>query len=180
MQPRPHPRPLASFAPFAALALSLGVASLILSFSTIAFAQGILPAAQGSGPPTLTPTVGVVTTLSLVAGVLTNWIQTGTFLGRWISPKAWLPDLTMISTALGGFLGYITSQTPVSLSGSSLFYGAAAAVAALVSGATPSFALHAHGTLTRMRYERLQAQAAQKQRQAPTVPPVLPVPGAGA
>ena len=132
--------------------VALAVFLMVFAFTMVAFAQtspAPLPA------PTLTPTVGVVMVLSLVMGILNNWIQTGTVLGRWIPPQSWLPDATMIFTALGGFLGYITSQTPETLSGTKLFYGAVAAVAALITGATPTFALHAHSVLTKVRRDQL-------------------------
>lgn len=120
----------------------------VFAFAAVAFAQ---PAPGPMPAPTLTPTVAVVTALSMLAGLLTNWIQTGTFLGRWVTPKTWLPDLTMISTALGGFLGYITSQAPVTFTGTNLFYGIMAAITALIAGAAPSLAIHAHSTLPEQR-----------------------------
>jgi len=132
------------------------VALAMVTFAATAFAQNPTP-----GPaPTLTPTLGIVMALSMVLGILNNWIQTGTVLGRWIAPKAWLPDVTMIATALGGFLGYITSQTPVSLTGSAIFYGIMAAVGALIAGAAPSAVMHVHATLTQMRRDALKAAAA--------------------
>ncbi len=130
----------------------------LMLLPVIALAQ-IAPVQAPASSPTLTPTVSVVTLLSMVAGVLTNWIQTGTLLGRWITPKSWLPDLTMISTSLGGFLGYLLSQAPVSLSGTALFYGTMAAVAALVAGATPGLAIHVHATLTAQRRTALRVVA---------------------
>ena len=134
----------------------MAVFLMVFAFTMVAFAQtspAPLPA------PTLTPTVGVVMVLSLVMGILNNWIQTGTVLGRWIPPQSWLPDATMIFTALGGFLGYITSQTPEILSGTNLFYGAVAAVTALIAGASPGIAVHVHGTLTAQRRAAIAALA---------------------
>jgi hypothetical protein len=136
--------------------VAMAVFMTVFVFTAVAFAQ---PAPGPMPAPTLTPTVAVVTTLSLIAGILTNWIQSGTLLGRWISPKSWLPDMTMISTALGGFLGYTTSQSPVTFSGTNLFYGAVAAVTALLVGAAPSAAMHAHSTLPAARRAMLAAAA---------------------
>jgi hypothetical protein len=134
----------------------LALTSVLMLIPAAALAQPLpIP-----GGPTLTPTVGIVTALSVLAGVLTQWIQSGTLLGRWITPKAWLPDLTMISTLLGGFLGYVTSQSPVVLNGTSLFYGACAGVLALVAGAAPGAAMHVHSVLPAMRLKAREAAKA--------------------
>jgi hypothetical protein len=116
---------------------------VVLFVSAPAFAQAPLPVSS----PTITPTVGIVLALSTLAGVLTSWIQTGTLLGRWITPKAWLPDATMLATFLGGFLSYVQSQVPVTLSGSAIGYGVVAGVAALTAGIAPAIATHVHGPL---------------------------------
>jgi hypothetical protein len=143
----------------------LAAAALICVLAPMAFAQMPPGTSLPAGSPTLTPTVGVVMWLSMLLGLLNNWIQTGTVLGRWITPKAWLPDLTMIATALGGFLGYITSQTPVDLNGPALFYAMLSAVGALISGAAPTAALHFHDTLTQKRL------AMRRTMMRPSVPP---------
>lgn len=156
------------------LLAALPVLATVLAFSTIAYAQ---PSPVPAPGPTLTPTTAVVTALSMLAGVLTNWIQTGTLLGRWVSPKAWLPDLTMISTALGGFLGYIISQSPVGLGGTACFYGAMAAVAALVAGAAPGAAAHVHTVMAAAQLQHRMAMRALA-KAAPPAPPSSPSAGA--
>jgi hypothetical protein len=132
--------------------LAMVVVTTLLLIPLDAHAQTAPPITAG---PNLTPAVGVIAALSMLAGVLTNWIQTGTLLGRWITPKTWLPDLTLISTWLGGFVGYLASQNPPSLSGASLFWATLTAIGTLTAGATPAAAHYAHSSLNAKTRELL-------------------------
>ena len=100
-------------------------------------------------PPTLSAPVAVVMILSLVLGVLTQAIQTGTIFGSIVTPKAWLPALTIAATFLGGVVAYFGGLSPVVLNGTTLFYAVAAGVAALLSGTVPGMVVHAHFTVPR-------------------------------
>jgi hypothetical protein len=144
--------------------MMLPVLFVLLLVSSSAFAQ-----VSPSPLPPVTTTTGIIMGLSALLGILTNWIQTGTLLGRWIPPQSWLPDATMLVTFLGGFLGFIQSQTPVTLSGSAIFYGVLYGIAALTAGVAPALAKHVHGPLNNaQRLARLAAK-----------PPAPPAPIAG-
>jgi hypothetical protein len=137
------------------LAFALFLACTIVPVT--AFAQS--PTVPGLGSPNLTPAVGVIAALSMLAGLITNWVQTGTLLGRWVTPKSWLPDLTLASTWLGGFVGYLASQNPPSLSGANLFWATITAMGMLTAGALPAGAHYAHTSLNAKTRELLKAAA---------------------
>jgi hypothetical protein len=130
--------------------LGFAVFLVVFAFGTAAFAQGTAPAPVSEA-------TGVIMGLSALLGVLTNWIQTGTLLGRWITPKTWLPDVTMLTTFLGGFVGFITSQTPVALTGTAIYEGVLAGIAALTAGAAPALARHVHANLNESQRQMLAA-----------------------
>ena len=112
----------------------------ILLVPTAAFAQ-VAPSAP------VNETTGIIMGLSALLGILTNWVQTGTLLGRWITPKAWLPDATMLLTFLGGFVGSLESGNPVSLGGSAIYVATIAGILSLTAGVAPTLARHVHGPL---------------------------------
>jgi hypothetical protein len=98
-------------------------------------------------PPTLSTPVAVVMILSLLLGGLTQVIQTGALFGSIVTPKAWLPALTIAATFLGGVVSYFGGLSPVVLTGSSVFYAVVAGVSALLSSTVPALAIHAHVTV---------------------------------
>jgi hypothetical protein len=132
------------------------------SLPAVAFAQS----APLSIPttPVSTP-VAVVMILSLLLGALTQDIQTGAFLGKFITPKSWLPGTTLAATFLGGVVGYFSGLNPVALTGSTIFYAVATGVAALIFGSTPGVAVHAHFTVP----AQIKAARLLKASQAPAV-----------
>lgn len=112
---------------------------------TMAFAQ------TGPTPgPTLSTPVAVTMILSLLLGLLTNIVQTGTVLGQWVTPKAWLPTFTLLATFLGGVVAYFTGLSPLVLDGASIFYATASGVTALLTGAAPGAAIHVHTVLPQL------------------------------
>jgi uncharacterized membrane protein YczE len=114
-------------------------------FPAVAFAQ------TGPAPgPTLSTPVAVTMILSLVLGLLTNIVQTGTVLGQWVTPKAWLPMFTLLATFLGGVVAYFTGLSPLVLDGASTFYAIASGVTALLTGAAPGAAIHVHTVLPQL------------------------------
>jgi hypothetical protein len=102
--------------------------------------------------PTLTAASAVVLVLSLLAGFLTNAIQSGSLLGMKTVPTSWLPGLTIASTLLGGIVTYLSGHP--SLDGATLFYAVAQGLTALLASAAPGLALHAHATLPAARYAK--------------------------
>jgi|ERR1700679_33557 len=99
--------------------------------------------------PVLSTPVAVVMVLSLLLGVLTQAVQTGAVFGTFITPKAWLPALTIAATFLGGMVAYFSGLSPVVLDANSVFYAVAAGVSALLAGSVPGMAVHAHYTVPR-------------------------------
>ncbi len=138
---------------------------------TVAWAQAPSPSPMPA--PTLTLATAVVTVLSLLLGIVTQMVQTGTLLGQWVTPKSWLPGATIVMTLLGGIVAYLTSQSPVVLNGATIFYAAVAGILSLVSGAAPGLAVHAHVVVPehvrQIRAARLAAAKA-----APPSPPAPP------
>ena len=149
-------------------------AFLLLSMTAMhALAQtpGSLPT-PGSGP-TLSLATAVVTVLSVLLGILTQMIQTGRFLGQWVTPKAWLPEFTLGATFLGGVVAYLTSQAPLTLNGATIFYAVMAGVVDLVSGAAPGIAVHAH-IIVPAKLRALRAASVVAKPTAPPAPPSAP------
>lgn len=99
-------------------------------------------------PPTLSTPFAVMTILSLVLGALTQAVQTGSVAG-FMTPKSWLPWLTIATSFLGGAVGYLSGLSPLVLDGASIFYAVAAGVTALLSGTIPGIVVHAHFTIPR-------------------------------
>jgi hypothetical protein len=110
---------------------------LVFLFSIPAWAQSTpMPA------PTLTTATVVVTILSLLLGILTQIVQSGSLFGIVTVPKPWLPDFTLASTFIGGLVAYLGGQS--SLNSSIVFYAVVAGITALLAGAAPGMAIHAH------------------------------------
>jgi hypothetical protein len=115
----------------------------------------------GLTPPNVTPAVAVVLILSLVLGYLNALVQGGDIEGI-VAPKAWLPDLTIVATLLGGFVAYLKSQSPLVINGSTLLYAVVSAFAALLLGAAPGAARKVHKDLpaARLAAKRLAVKTA--------------------
>jgi hypothetical protein len=153
-----HPNP--------AQRLALGSLALvaILLVPTAAFAQ-VTPSAP------VNETTGIIMGLSALLGILTNWVQTGTLLGRWITPKTWLPDVTMLVTFLGGFLGSIESGNPVTLSGSAIYVATIAGILSLTAGVAPTLARHVHGPMNDQQLQQNLSNKAANGNATPSAPP---------
>ena len=140
------------------LLLVLPVLLVVLLVASPAFAQ----APTGGGTPLSAP-LGIMLALSTILGVLTNWVQTGKLLGRWITPKEWLPDVTMATTFLLGFVGYEKGLPTPSFDASSLGYAVAAGIGAIIAGVAPTVGTFVHGALNeKLRDGRLARLAAKK------------------
>jgi hypothetical protein len=98
-------------------------------------------------PPTLSTAVAVSMILSLVLGILTQIVQTGSLFGQFVAPKAWLPGFTLAATFLSGVVGYFGGLSPLVLTGSSIFYALMSGAANLLTGAIPGVAVHAHSVV---------------------------------
>src|ERR1700730_15078983 len=94
--------------------------------------------------PTLTTPTVVVTILSLLLGLGTSLIQTGSIFGIKVDPKTWLPWVTMATTFIGGVLAYLKGQSPLVLSDAVIFYSVIAGLTALMASSAPGLAMHAH------------------------------------
>lgn len=55
----------------------------------------------------------IISVVSLVAGFVSNAVQTGSFLGIETVPQKWLPYLTLLGTFLAAFLQSIGTASPV-------------------------------------------------------------------
>lgn len=96
--------------------LPLMSALFVLGCSSLAFAQS----APVTPVTALTLTTGLVAGLGLLAGFITNTLNSGgSILGVKTLPKTWLPYLSLGGTFLGGF----TTQVTVGLSTTSVFNG---------------------------------------------------------
>jgi hypothetical protein len=128
-----------------AFLLALMCATLFTTVTAFAQTAPTAPAAPVAGltPPNITLPVAVVMVLSLVLGYLTQLVQDGSVEGI-MAPKAWLPDLTIVATLLGGFVTYLKSQNPLELNGTTLFYATFAAFTALLMSAAPAAARKVH------------------------------------
>jgi hypothetical protein len=100
-------------------------------------------------PPTLSTPVAVVMILSLILGILTQAVQTGAVFGQFLTPKPWLPWLTIAMTFLGGVVAYFQSLSPVVIDASTIFYALAMGVSALLASSAPAVVVHAHFTVPR-------------------------------
>lgn len=147
-----------------ALGLSLILYALLCLLTTSpAFAQTAPSPLQNVSTAT-----AVVMLLSVLLGAVTQMIQTGTFLGKWVAPKSWLPDLTIAATFLGGVISYLSSQSPLVLNGTTIAYAVISGVTSLFAGAAPGFAVHAHVVVpAHVRALRAAAQAAASPPSAP-------------
>lgn len=91
---------------------------------------------------TLTPSMIVVTVLSLVLGIITQMIQTGSFLGIKTTPTTWLPYLTLAATFLGGVVTSLAGAA--SITAAAVFTAVVAGIQSLLAGAAPGVAHFAH------------------------------------
>jgi len=148
-----------------ALGLSLILYGLLCVLTTSpAFAQTAPNPLQNVSAAT-----AVVMLLSVLLGAVTQMIQTGTFLGKWVAPKSWLPDLTIAATFLGGAISYLSSQSPLVLNGTTIAYAVISGVTSLFAGAAPGFAVHAHVVVP--GHVRALRAAAQTAAPPPSTPP---------
>ncbi len=109
----------------------------------LAFAQVGAPGPMP--PPTLTAPVAVVLVLSLLLGFVTQMVQTGSIFGLKTTPQDWLPGLTVLMTFLGGVVAYFAGLgAAFEVNVTTVVYGLAAGVAALLTGSAPGIANHAH------------------------------------
>lgn len=60
----------------------------------------------------MTTTTFVIALISILAGYISNAIQTGSFLGIATLPKAWLSYLTLLGTFLANFAQTAAASTP--------------------------------------------------------------------
>jgi len=117
------------------------VSLVLIVMASPAFAQATVVTPS---PPVLTTATAVTMVLSALLGLITQMVQTGTFLGRWVTPKTWLPSLTVAATFLGGIVSYLASQSPLVLNSATVFYAVMFGITALFAGSVPAMAVHAH------------------------------------
>ena len=122
------------------LALSIVIYVMLTFEASSAFAQTPGPSPLG----TLTTPEAVTMVLSVLLGIVTQMVQSGTFLGQWVEPKSWLPTLTVVMTFLGGVVSYLTSENLTSFTWSNLLGVVVMGLAALTGGALPGIAVFAH------------------------------------
>lgn len=108
----------------------------------------------------LTPSMIVVTVLSLVLGLVTQMVQTGSFLGIKTTPTTWLPYLTLAATFLGGVVTSLAGAAAINAA--AVFAAVVAGIQSLLAGAAPGVAHFAHVTVP------AQIRAS---RQQPATPP---------
>jgi hypothetical protein len=83
-----------------------------------------------------------ISILSVVAGYVSNAVQTGSFLGIKTVPQAWLPYLTLAGTFLTGFLQSGVGAAPP-ITGTTILQAVLAGLTAL-TGATVGVTVHQH------------------------------------
>jgi hypothetical protein len=86
----------------------------------------------------MTTTTFVIALISILAGYISNAVQSGSFLGITTIPKAWLPYATLIGTFLANFAQSAAQTSPVDWK--------AAVVAGFLAlgGATVGITVHQH------------------------------------
>ena len=115
----------------------------LFGLASPAFAQGAPVVAPV--PPTLSAPVAVVMALSLVLGFVTQMVQTGNLLGLVVTPKGWLPGLTVFATFLGGVVAYFSGLgAAFQVNATTVVYGLSAGLASLLAGSAAGIANHAH------------------------------------
>jgi hypothetical protein len=87
----------------------------------------------------------IISVLSVIAGFVSNAVQTGSFLGIETVPQKWLPYLTLIGTFLAAFLQSISTASPVS--GTAILQAVIAGFTALTA-TTVGVTIHQHLTVT--------------------------------
>lgn len=111
----------------------------------VAFALVILPASAfaqtPSALPTVTPLIAIVTIFSLLVGIGTQVKQTGTILGKPLTPTT-MTVLTMALPALGGILSVL--QGASAITPSLIFWAVIAGVGQMFTASVPGMAVHAH------------------------------------
>lgn len=89
----------------------------------------------------MTTTTFVIVLLSILAGYISNAVQSGGFLGIATVPKAWLPYLTLLGTFLASFAQAASSSTPPD------WKGAVLAGLLALGGTTVGITAHQHVVL---------------------------------
>jgi hypothetical protein len=129
------PRRYAAF--FVASAMFL---CLFLCLSITAYAQ--------TGPvtaplPPLSIGVALMLALNLVLGFLTQAQQSGKILGQWSIPPVEMIVIGLVFPVISGFVSFMSGPGVV-FNGTSITYGIAAGLAALIAASAPGVAVHAH------------------------------------
>jgi hypothetical protein len=86
----------------------------------------------------------IISVLSIIAGFVSNAVQTGSFLGFETVPQKWLPYLTLIGTFLAAFLQSISAASPVT--GTAVLQAIIAGFTAL-TGTAVGVTIHQHLTV---------------------------------
>lgn len=118
--------------------------------ASIAFAQ----VAPGQAINPVTGPVAIVTVLSVILGFVTQAVQSGSILGIVVLPKPWLPEVTLFGSFLGGAVAYLGGLGSFALSGSVVYYAVMAGLTALLAGAAPGLARHAHSVVPAMMAQK--------------------------
>jgi hypothetical protein len=87
----------------------------------------------------------VIAILSVVAGYVSNAVQTGKLLGIKTVPQSWLPVLTLTGTFLTAFVQTLAGAS--SVTGTTVLQAVLAGLTAL-TGATVGITIHQHMTAT--------------------------------
>ena len=136
---------------------------IVLMVPSVAYAQATSAPAT---LPAVTLPVAVTMLLSVLLGFVNMAVAQGSILGVVVVPKTWLPDLTIVSTLLGG-IGSFLASAPTPWTGGTAFYALTAGLGCLLGGALPAFAAHAHKVVP-AQLVSLQKQAAQSADTVPT------------
>lgn len=115
------------------------VAAFLL-VSTNAYAQ-VTP----TPVPTLSVAAIVMTLLTLLIGVVNQFIQTGKLFNSWKAPATWGPYFATLGSFLGGVYAYLAQQAPLVINSATIFYAVTAGVGMLLIGSVPAAVVHQFG-----------------------------------
>jgi len=134
--------------------------ALIVLVTIPALAQTPIPTLPTPPPGPLSLSVAVVMVLSLLLGFVNAAVQSGSIFGIVTTPKAWLPELTLFGSFLGGVLAYFTGLgSAFTVTGTTIFYGVLAGLTATLTASVPAFARHAVSVMPeQIRLARLAAK----------------------
>jgi hypothetical protein len=127
-------------------ALRAAAFALVCLSATVAFAQtGPALGVSSSAAPALSTGLAITMGLSLLAGLITQAVQSGKIFGQVTTPTTWLPTLTTVGSFVAGIVGYLSGlPTGFTVTGAVAFYALAAGILHLETANVAGRTVNAH------------------------------------